>query len=124
MLLTRKVTTAVQLPAFVYDEVGTTGHAVAEKVRDEQIKNDRDFFRKVIAPVGSPEREGLPERCDREWYSKKDCGGEMSAPARCSTRELRRPAQPLKASWAVASLPRPGPIGVAIASIADRGGRR
>merc|ERR1712185_467202 len=54
VLLTRKATSSAQLPAFVFDEVGTTGHAVAEQVRDANTRNDQEFFRSVIAPEGSP----------------------------------------------------------------------
>ena len=78
VLLTRKTAGAAQLPAFVFDEVGTTGHAVAEQVRDAKTQFDREFFRSVIAPEGSPERGTLPPDRDREWFSNTLCGGESS----------------------------------------------
>mmetsp|Transcript_43538 Transcript_43538/g.118256 ORF Transcript_43538/g.118256 Transcript_43538/m.118256 type:complete len:1013 (+) Transcript_43538:195-3233(+) len=34
-----------------------------------------DLWRKVNAPVGSPERKGLPKRCDEKWFSNSFCNG-------------------------------------------------
>ena len=33
------------------------------------------LWQKARAPAGDPARKGLPERCDREWFSRTFCGG-------------------------------------------------
>ena len=82
VVLTRHSAYGAQLPAFVYDELATVGHPVAQRLRQSQMNSLNILWRKACLPPGHKDRGSLPERCNRKWFEQAFCGGaDLSAVA-------------------------------------------
>lgn len=75
VVLTRSAAYAASVPAFIYDELASLGHPVALRLRESQRKAIDALFKRAVLPKEDPGRLGLPERCDRSWFSQTFCGG-------------------------------------------------
>lgn len=75
IVLTRSAAYATSVPAFIYDELGALGHPIAIRLRESQLKAISALWRRVTLPIGHKDRDELPARCDRAWFSQTFCSG-------------------------------------------------
>lgn len=75
-VLTKEAAYAVPFPRSFYDELAKTGHPVGIRLRDMQKNSIEHLWYRSNLPAGDSKREGLPERCDRQWFSKQFLNGE------------------------------------------------
>jgi len=75
LVVTRSAAYAASTPAFIFDELASTGHPIALRMRDAQIQAMASLWRRSCLPLGHEDRQGLPSRCDRKWFADKFCGG-------------------------------------------------
>lgn len=57
------------------DKMASSANLVGPCLFFSQMTKMKELFEKASAPVGDPRREGLPARCDREWYFNDFCDG-------------------------------------------------
>ena len=75
VVVTRSAAAATSMPAFIFDELASTGHPVALRLRATTIKSISALWARVNQPMGSAARRRLGDTCDREWFSTSFCGG-------------------------------------------------
>lgn len=75
VVLARSAAYAASVPAFIYDELATIGHPIALRLRNSQLKAISGLWARASLPHGDPDRLGLPDRCDRDWFSSTFCDG-------------------------------------------------
>jgi hypothetical protein len=71
VVLSRVAAIAASLPAFIYDELASLGHPVAMRMRESERTAKEGLYRKAISQ--GADRQGLPARCDRQWFSETFC---------------------------------------------------
>lgn len=59
-----------------YEDLGATGHAVGQRLRDTQKASLEGLWHRCNLPADDPERGGLPPRCDRNWFLQTFCSGQ------------------------------------------------
>ncbi|MBT9586161.1 nucleoside hydrolase [bacterium] len=59
-----------------YEDLGSTGHAVGQRLRDTQKDSLDGLWHRANLPADDPERGGLPARCDRSWFLTTFCSGQ------------------------------------------------
>jgi hypothetical protein len=74
-ILTRFAAGACQVPRKFYDDLAATGHPVGIKLRKAQQGSIEALWRRANMPPSVPEREHLPDRCDKEWFCNTFCAG-------------------------------------------------
>ena len=75
VVVTRSAAAAASMPPFFFDELASTGHPVALRLRATTIKSMSSLWARANQPAGSEARRGLGDTCDREWFSASFCGG-------------------------------------------------
>ena len=68
------------MPAFIFDELASTGHPIALRMRDAQFKVMASLWQRATLPAGDEGRAGLPDCCDRSWFGATFCGGTCHGP--------------------------------------------
>jgi len=75
IIVTRVAAFAASMPAFIFDELASTGHPIAIRMRDAQVGMMGSLWHRASLPGGHADRRGLPDHCDRTWFSETFCGG-------------------------------------------------
>jgi hypothetical protein len=70
---------ACPVPREIYDSLGAVGHPVGVRLHHVQRQTIEQLWRRACSAPASPQRAGLPERCDRSWFLGVFCGG-VAAP--------------------------------------------
>merc|ERR1719498_1226534 len=60
---------AAKLPLTIYDRMAATGHPVGERLVKAQRHSLEHLWKRCCMPDKDPNREGLPGRCDKNWFS-------------------------------------------------------
>merc|ERR1712232_278158 len=74
-IVTRWAAYAAKLPFTLYDAMAETGHPVGVKLHGTQRQSLEHLWRRCCMAEDDPQREGLPGRCNKEWFSKIFLGG-------------------------------------------------
>jgi len=74
-VVTRFASYAAKLPFAVYDTLGRTHHPVGQRLMKAQERAIQFLWDRCLMPPGDPMRKGLPDRCDKVWFSKLFLGG-------------------------------------------------
>lgn len=74
-VVSRHAAGAAKVPRSVYDEMAASGHVVGLRILDAQKRAIQDLWRRACLPAGDPDRNGLPDRCDKLWFSNQFCVG-------------------------------------------------
>uniref|UniRef100_A0A7S3B8R3 Uncharacterized protein n=1 Tax=Haptolina ericina TaxID=156174 RepID=A0A7S3B8R3_9EUKA len=74
-VVTSIAASTASMPAFIFDELASTGHPIALRMRDAQIREISSMWDRACLPAGHPDRRGLPDSCERKWFSATFCGG-------------------------------------------------
>ena len=75
-VVTRFAAYAAKLPLTLYDEMAGTGHPVGLRMQKAQKHSLQHLWKRCCMPDGDPNREGLPGRCDKPWFSKVFLAGQ------------------------------------------------
>ena len=68
--VTRFAAYAANLPLTLYDRMAKTKHPVGLRLQKAQRESLEHLWRRSCLPDQDPDREGLPGRCDKAWFSK------------------------------------------------------
>ncbi len=74
-VVSRHAAAAAKVPRAIYDDMAATGHPIGTRLRDAQREAIQHLWERAHAPIGSPERHGLPARCDANWFRTAFLGG-------------------------------------------------
>lgn len=74
-ILSREAANAAPVPRSHYDALAATGNPVGVKLRETQERIMQAVWERANMTVDDPRREGLPARCDRQWFLDSYCGG-------------------------------------------------
>ncbi len=74
-VVSRHPAVAAKVPRSVYDDMADTGHVIGKRLRDAQMLAIEHLWKRACMPAGAPERMGLPERCNADWFRNTFCGG-------------------------------------------------
>jgi len=74
-IVSRWAAYAAKLPLSLYDRMAKTEHAVAVRLQKAQQKSLQHLWKRANMPDGHPDREGLPGRCNKEWFAGVFLGG-------------------------------------------------
>lgn len=74
-ILSREAGNAAPVPRSHYDALAATGNPVGVKLRETQERIMQAVWERANMTVDDPRREGLPARCDRQWFLDSYCGG-------------------------------------------------
>jgi len=66
---------ATPVPREIYDRLAQSGSPIGWRLRKAQRDSIERLWKRALAPPWSAEREGLPERCDKAWFSDTFCAG-------------------------------------------------
>merc|ERR1719203_61766 len=66
---------AAKLPLSLYDRMARTHHPVAVRLQKAQQSSLQHLWTRANMAVDDPAREGLPARCDKNWYCNTFLGG-------------------------------------------------
>jgi len=69
-VVTRWTAYAAKLPLSIYDRMAKTGNPVGVRLQKAQVHSLEHLWKRCNMPDGVIEREGLPGRCDKKWFSK------------------------------------------------------
>ena len=75
-ILTRHAAYGAQMPFTLYDEMMATGHPVGAGLQTRQKQSLQHLWKRCNMEDDDPDREGLPPRCNRTWFTKVFCAGE------------------------------------------------
>lgn len=64
-VVSRHAAYGAPIPRSIYDRLAQTGSPIGWRLRKRQRDAIERLWRRACAPPGSPEREGLPERCNK-----------------------------------------------------------
>lgn len=73
--VTRHAAVAAKVPRSVYDDMAATGHPVGLRLLNAQKQAIEELWRRACLPADDKARQGLPARCDREWFLNTFCAG-------------------------------------------------
>lgn len=74
--VTRHSAVAAKVPRSVYDEMAATGHPVGIRLLEAQKQAIEELWRRACLPAEDEKRQGLPARCDRDWFLNTFCAGQ------------------------------------------------
>jgi hypothetical protein len=74
-VVSRHAAYAVPVPRAIYDHLAQSGSTIGWRLRKVQRDSIEALWRRACAPDCSAERNGLPARCDKTWFSKTFCEG-------------------------------------------------
>jgi hypothetical protein len=74
-VVSRHAAYAVPVPRAIYDHLAQSGSPIGWRLRKVQRDSIEALWRRACAKPGSPERLGLPSRCDKAWFSRTFCDG-------------------------------------------------
>lgn len=74
-VVSRHAAGAAKVPRSVYEEMAATGHPVGIRLLESQREAIEGLWHRACLPAGDPRRNGLPDRCDRLWFSNNFCVG-------------------------------------------------
>mmetsp|Transcript_35154 Transcript_35154/g.74804 ORF Transcript_35154/g.74804 Transcript_35154/m.74804 type:complete len:1116 (-) Transcript_35154:92-3439(-) len=74
-IVSRWAAYAGKLPLSLYDRMARTGHKVAERLQRAQQTSLQHLWKRANMSADNPAREGLPARCNKEWFSSVFLGG-------------------------------------------------
>jgi serine/threonine protein kinase len=75
-VVTRFAAYAAKLPLTLYDRMAKTKHPVGLRLQKAQRESLEHLWRRSCLPDQDPDREGLPGRCDKAWFSKVFLNGQ------------------------------------------------
>ncbi|HMY54060.1 MAG TPA: nucleoside hydrolase [Candidatus Obscuribacter sp.] len=75
-VFTRHAAAAAKVPRSIYDEMAATGHPVGIRLLAAQKKAIEEVWHRACLPADDSARQGLPARCDRNWFLNAFCGGQ------------------------------------------------
>jgi hypothetical protein len=75
VVVSRFLAYACQVPKSIYDRMAATGSRIGKHLQWAQRNCIESLWQRSCAPEGSLARNGLPERCNREWFVNTFCGG-------------------------------------------------
>ena len=59
----------------IYDQMADVGSIIGSRLRNAQRASIQQLWVRACSPADSAARQGLPSRCDREWFLKTFCAG-------------------------------------------------
>jgi inosine-uridine nucleoside N-ribohydrolase len=74
--VTRHASVAAKVPRSMYDEMAATGHPIGLRLLNAQKQAIEELWRRACLPAGDAKRVGLPDRCDKVWFTNTFCGGQ------------------------------------------------
>lgn len=74
-ILSREAGNAAPVPRAHYDALAATGNPVGIKLLETQERIMQAVWERCNMAVDDRRREGLPARCDRQWFLDSYCGG-------------------------------------------------
>lgn len=75
VITTREAAYAVQLPVTTYDELTSSGHPVAECLKERQLSSYQKLWEAACSEPGAAIRGTLPADRNRAWFIKVFCAG-------------------------------------------------
>jgi hypothetical protein len=75
-VVTRFAAYAAKLPLSLYDKMAATKHPIGARMQKAQKHSLQHLWKRCCMPDGDPNREGLPGRCDKPWFSKVFLAGQ------------------------------------------------
>lgn len=75
-VLSRHAAIAGKVPRAIYDQMAETGHPVGKRLLAAQKLAIEELWARACLPDGDAARQGLPGRCDRNWFLGAFCGGQ------------------------------------------------
>eukprot|EP00928_Gymnodinium_smaydae_P086959 TRINITY_DN71339_c0_g1_i1.p1 TRINITY_DN71339_c0_g1~~TRINITY_DN71339_c0_g1_i1.p1 ORF type:complete len:826 (-),score=137.62 TRINITY_DN71339_c0_g1_i1:93-2483(-) len=76
VVVSRWTAYAAKMPRETYDVLAATGSSIARRLRNAQRSSIEQLWTRAVAPAGSAQRKGLPERCNRQWFIDTFAGGQ------------------------------------------------
>jgi len=76
IILMREAAYAAAMPRATYDKMAATGHPVGIRLRDAQQASIEGLWRRCCMDDDDPDREGLPPRCNTDWFCNVFLAGE------------------------------------------------
>merc|ERR1719188_250376 len=67
---------AARLPLNLYDRMAETSHKVAVRLQKAQQTSLQHLWARCSMEPGDPAREGLPARCNKQWFCQVFLGGQ------------------------------------------------
>merc|ERR1719201_2389935 len=105
-IVTRFAAYAAKLPLTVYDSMAETGHPVGARLQKAQKHSLEHLWKRCCMPEADKDREGLPGRCDKAWFSKVFLNGQgMDRTGRDSIWDLTGTFQAYDPVAVLAALP-------------------
>lgn len=74
-IVTRWAGYAAKLPFTIYDGMAETGHPIGIRLKKIQKHSLEHLWRRACMAEDDPNREGLPGRCNKQWFCKIFLGG-------------------------------------------------
>jgi len=79
VVLTPNAPVVASVPAFIFDELASSGHPIALGMRQNQVQAVASLWDRCGMAHGDEARGSLPASCDREWFSANFCAGKSLA---------------------------------------------
>jgi len=74
-IVSRWAAYAAKLPLSLYDRMAKSGNLVAIRLQKAQQASLQHLWSRAVMAADDPEREGLPARCNKEWFCETFLGG-------------------------------------------------
>lgn len=74
-VVTRHAAYAAPVQREIYDLLAQSGSPIGWRLRKTQRDTIERLWQRACAPPGSAARTGLPDRCDKTWFSETFCKG-------------------------------------------------
>jgi len=74
--VSRHAAVACKVERSVYDDMAATGHPIGIRLLEAQKKAIEELWRRACLPAGDEKRLGLPDRCDKSWFTNTFCAGQ------------------------------------------------
>ena len=74
IVVTRSAAVAASMPPFFFEELASTGHPIAIRLRTAAMDSMSSLWFRTNQPANSEARQELHVKCDRGWFSHSFCG--------------------------------------------------
>lgn len=75
VVVSRWAAYAAKVPRNCYDELAAMGSSIGCRLRNAQRDSIESLWSRAARRPGDPQRQGLPVRCNADWFGKSFCGG-------------------------------------------------